>query len=82
VTYVDCVSVAVIRNYGNILVEMAAVVPDGIVCFFTSYSYMVSHSILSLSHPFTILLLLLQLIRTLFNIIKCFSCLGLSVLDM
>ena len=81
-TYVDCVSVAVIRNYGNILVEMAAVVPDGIVCFFTSYSYMVSHSILSLSHPFTILLLLLQLIRTLFNIIKCFSCLGLSVLDM
>lgn len=31
---------AVIRNYGNILVELAAVVPDGIVCFFTSYYYM------------------------------------------
>jgi len=31
---------AVVRNYGNILVEMSAIVPDGIVCFFTSYSYM------------------------------------------
>lgn len=33
---------AVIRNYGNLLVEMCGVVPDGIVCFFTSYTYMVS----------------------------------------
>ncbi len=33
---------AVIRNYGNLLVELAAVVPDGVVCFFTSYVYMVS----------------------------------------
>ena len=33
---------AVIRNYGNLLVELATVVPDGVVCFFTSYVYMVS----------------------------------------
>ena len=33
--------VAVIRNYGNLLTELAAVVPDGMVCFFTSYMYMV-----------------------------------------
>ena len=31
---------AVIRNYGNLLVEVAACVPDGIVCFFTSYMYL------------------------------------------
>ena len=31
---------SVIRNYGNLLAEMSAVVPDGIVCFFVSYSYM------------------------------------------
>ncbi|KAG7274628.1 hypothetical protein CRUP_009671 [Coryphaenoides rupestris] len=31
---------AVIRNYGNLLLEMSAVVPDGIVAFFTSYMYM------------------------------------------
>lgn len=29
-----------IRNYGNLLLEMSAVVPDGIVAFFTSYQYM------------------------------------------
>ena len=29
-----------IRNYGKMLVELAAVVPDGIVCFFVSYRYM------------------------------------------
>ncbi|RWS22840.1 TFIIH basal transcription factor complex helicase XPD subunit-like protein [Leptotrombidium deliense] len=33
---------AVIRNYGNLLIEMAGVVPDGIVCFFPSYYYMES----------------------------------------
>ncbi|CAH1134222.1 unnamed protein product [Ceutorhynchus assimilis] len=33
---------AVIRNYGQLLVEMAANVPDGIVCFFTSYLYLES----------------------------------------
>ena len=33
---------SVIRNYGNLLVEMCAVVPDGIVCFFVSYGYMES----------------------------------------
>lgn len=27
---------AVIRNYGNLLLEMSAIVPDGIVAFFTS----------------------------------------------
>lgn len=32
--------IAVIRNYGNLLVEMSCVVPDGIVGFFTSYTYM------------------------------------------
>jgi DNA excision repair protein ERCC-2 len=30
----------VVRNYGRLLVEMAQAVPDGIVCFFVSYSYM------------------------------------------
>ncbi|KAM6228786.1 general transcription and DNA repair factor IIH helicase subunit XPD isoform 3-T3 [Spheniscus humboldti] len=32
--------IAVIRNYGNLLLELSAVVPDGIVAFFTSYQYM------------------------------------------
>uniref|UniRef100_A0A915LAG4 DNA 5'-3' helicase n=1 Tax=Romanomermis culicivorax TaxID=13658 RepID=A0A915LAG4_ROMCU len=31
---------AIIRNYGNLLVDLSAAVPDGIVCFFTSYLYM------------------------------------------
>ncbi|XP_039030870.1 general transcription and DNA repair factor IIH helicase subunit XPD-like [Hibiscus syriacus] len=30
----------VVRNYGKLLLEMVYVVPDGIVCFFVSYSYM------------------------------------------
>ncbi|XP_078161794.1 RAD3-like DNA-binding helicase protein [Carex rostrata] len=30
----------VVRNYGRLLLEMVAAVPDGIVCFFVSYSYM------------------------------------------
>jgi len=34
--------VAVIRNYGNLLSEMVSIVPDGVVCFFTSYLYMES----------------------------------------
>ena len=34
--------VAVIRNYGQLLVEFASTVPDGLVCFFTSYLYMES----------------------------------------
>lgn len=29
-----------VRNYGRLLLEMVSVVPDGIVCFFVSYSYM------------------------------------------
>ncbi|KOB69307.1 TFIIH basal transcription factor complex helicase XPD subunit [Operophtera brumata] len=32
--------VAVIRNYGQLLVEISACVPDGVVCFFTSYMYL------------------------------------------
>jgi DNA excision repair protein ERCC-2 len=32
--------IAVIRNYGNLLVDIVRVVPDGVVCFFTSYMYM------------------------------------------
>ncbi|KAL1504663.1 hypothetical protein AB1Y20_008443 [Prymnesium parvum] len=31
---------ATIRNYGKMLLDMAATVPDGMVVFFTSYSYM------------------------------------------
>ena len=30
----------VIRNFGNMLVELSGIVPDGIVCYFTSYKYM------------------------------------------
>ncbi|ESQ36609.1 hypothetical protein EUTSA_v10006888mg [Eutrema salsugineum] len=30
----------VVRNYGKFLVEMVSIVPDGVVCFFVSYSYM------------------------------------------
>lgn len=31
---------AVVRNYGRLLMDLAAAVPDGMVCFFVSYSYM------------------------------------------
>lgn len=31
---------AVTANYGDLLVKLAQTVPDGIVCFFTSYLYM------------------------------------------
>lgn len=31
---------AVIRNYGNLLLEFSKIVPDGLVCFFPSYRYM------------------------------------------
>ncbi|XP_014248544.1 general transcription and DNA repair factor IIH helicase subunit XPD [Cimex lectularius] len=34
--------VAVVRNYGQLLVEVCTVVPDGVVCFFTSYLYLES----------------------------------------
>jgi DNA excision repair protein ERCC-2 len=30
----------VVRNYGDLLISIANVVPDGIICFFTSYDYM------------------------------------------
>ena len=33
---------AVVRNFGNILVEYSKIVPDGIVAFFPSYLYMES----------------------------------------
>lgn len=29
-----------VRNYGNLLIELCGIVPDGIVCFFPSYKYM------------------------------------------
>ncbi|GAB6021689.1 General transcription and DNA repair factor IIH helicase subunit XPD [Chamberlinius hualienensis] len=32
--------IAVVRNYGNLLVELVSAIPDGVVCFFTSYAYM------------------------------------------
>jgi Rad3-related DNA helicase len=32
----------VVRNYGSMLVELCSSIPDGIVAFFTSYSYMES----------------------------------------
>ena len=31
---------SVVKNYGQLLQQMASVIPDGIVCFFTSYAYM------------------------------------------
>lgn len=34
--------IAVIRNYGQLMIEAAKTIPDGIVCFFTSYMYMES----------------------------------------
>ena len=34
-----------IRNYGNLLLEVSAAVPDGVVCFFPSYDYMVGLSV-------------------------------------
>lgn len=34
--------VSVVRNYGQLLVELATCVPDGVVCFFTSYLYLES----------------------------------------
>ncbi|RKP03358.1 hypothetical protein CXG81DRAFT_24013 [Caulochytrium protostelioides] len=33
---------AVVRNFGNILLEFAKITPDGLVCFFPSYLYMES----------------------------------------
>eukprot|EP00736_Rhodelphis_marinus_P005402 Rmarinus@m.9598 len=33
---------AVVMNYGHLIIELAKVVPDGMVCFFTSYWYMES----------------------------------------
>ena len=33
---------SVVRNYGQLLVEVVKTVPDGVVCFFTSYLYLES----------------------------------------
>ncbi|XP_065347408.1 general transcription and DNA repair factor IIH helicase subunit XPD [Cloeon dipterum] len=33
---------SVVRNYGQLLVEIVKIVPDGVVCFFTSYLYLES----------------------------------------
>ena len=30
----------VVKNFGDLLVSLSSVVPDGIICFFTSYDYM------------------------------------------
>jgi DNA excision repair protein ERCC-2 len=35
-------SISVVRNYGSMLVGLCSVIPDGVVAFFTSYSYMES----------------------------------------
>lgn len=32
--------IAVLRNYGHLLLDVVASVPDGVCCFFTSYQYM------------------------------------------
>jgi len=32
--------IGVVRNYGAMLVELCTTIPDGVVAFFTSYSYM------------------------------------------
>ncbi|KAF9159289.1 DNA-dependent ATPase of the nucleotide excision repair factor 4 complex [Actinomortierella ambigua] len=44
---------AVVRNFGNILIEYAKIVPDGVVAFFPSYLYM--ESIISMWHEMGIL---------------------------
>jgi DNA excision repair protein ERCC-2 len=38
--YEDRNDLGVVRNYGAMLVELCNVIPDGVVAFFTSYSYM------------------------------------------
>jgi DNA excision repair protein ERCC-2 len=40
--YEDRGDMGVIRNYGAMLVELCGAIPDGVVAFFTSYSYMES----------------------------------------
>jgi DNA excision repair protein ERCC-2 len=30
----------VVRNFGNMLMELAVIVPDGMICYFTSHKYM------------------------------------------
>mmetsp|Transcript_24729 Transcript_24729/g.40945 ORF Transcript_24729/g.40945 Transcript_24729/m.40945 type:complete len:836 (-) Transcript_24729:1236-3743(-) len=40
--YEDRGDIGVVRNYGAMLVELCSVIPDGVVAFFTSYSYMES----------------------------------------
>lgn len=32
--------VSVVRNYGHLIIDLCQTIPDGICCFFTSYSYM------------------------------------------
>ncbi|KAK1857408.1 hypothetical protein I4F81_000027 [Pyropia yezoensis] len=49
---------AVVRNYGMLLVQLAEAVPDGIVAFFTSYTYM--ESILAMWDDMAIIKLLLE----------------------
>ena len=42
---------ATIRNYGKLLLDLAQTVPDGMVAFFTSYSYMQATVTLSVTLP-------------------------------
>lgn len=44
---------AVVRNYGNLAVELCGVVPDGLVVFFTSYIYM--EKVISMWHEMEII---------------------------
>jgi hypothetical protein len=32
---------SVVRNYGSLIIELAGAIPDGIVCFFTSYRFVI-----------------------------------------
>jgi DNA excision repair protein ERCC-2 len=50
----DCRSdVSVVRNYGDLLIQFASIVPDGIVTFFPSYIYM--EHIISMWHEMGII---------------------------
>lgn len=72
----------VARNYGKLLVEMVSIVPDGIVCFFVSYSYMDEiiatwndSGILKVKIMFICCLLLIYQLG--FNILVSFLCFSL-----
>ena len=39
-SFVERANKDVVRNYGKLILLLASVVPDGIVCFFPSYRYL------------------------------------------